>query len=163
MIEKHSSVTTSRASSVSATSASEYLYSQGTRSEPSPAGDSGNRDGSEEAAPHGKPVTDLRDHVFNGIDRLPTVAVLDRLHSLDEAPWADMSGKPLDARGLARMLREYMTTDNTPVAARNTKAGGSVMKGYYAGDLHDAWERYCPSPPESPLLPLSPLPRRSEA
>ncbi|MGX9887430.1 DUF3631 domain-containing protein [Streptomyces sp. NPDC002276] len=108
-------------------------------------------------------LTDLRDHVFNGIDRLPTVAVLDRLHSLDEAPWADMSGKPLDARGLARMLREYMTADNTPIAARNIKAGGSVMKGYYAADLYDAWERYCPPPPESPLLPLPPLPGRSEA
>ncbi len=46
-------------------------------------------------------LTDLRDYVFKGIDRLPTVAVLDRLHSLEEAPWADMSGKPLDARGLA--------------------------------------------------------------
>jgi hypothetical protein len=108
-------------------------------------------------------LTDLRDYVFNGIDRLPTVAVLDRLHSLEEAPWADMSGKPLDARGLARMLREYMTADNTPVAARNIKTGGSVMKGYYTADLHDAWERYCPPPPESPLLPLPPLPRRSEA
>ncbi|MEU1540980.1 DUF3631 domain-containing protein [Actinacidiphila glaucinigra] len=107
-------------------------------------------------------LTDLRDQVFNGIDRLPTVAVLDRLHSLEEAPWADMAGKPLDARGLSRMLREYMTGDNTPIAARNIKAGGNVMKGYYATDLHDAWQRYCPPPSESPLLPLPPLPRRSE-
>ncbi|MEU4095284.1 DUF3631 domain-containing protein [Streptomyces sp. NPDC026673] len=108
-------------------------------------------------------LTDLRDQVFNGIDRLPTVAVLDRLHSLEEAPWADMAGKPLDARGLSRMLREYMTGDNTPIAARNIKAGGNVMKGYYATDLHDAWQRYCPPPSGSPLLPLPPLPRRSEA
>ncbi|MFG2303488.1 DUF3631 domain-containing protein [Actinacidiphila glaucinigra] len=107
-------------------------------------------------------LTDLRDQVFNGIDRLPTVAVLDRLHSLEEAPWADMAGKPLDARGLSRMLREYMTGDNTPICARNIKAGGNVMKGYYATDLHDAWQRYCPPPSESPLLPLPPLPRRSE-
>ncbi|MEU6340681.1 DUF3631 domain-containing protein [Streptomyces sp. NPDC046977] len=107
-------------------------------------------------------LTDLRDQVFNGIDRLPTVAVLDRLHSLEEAPWADMAGKPLDARGLSRMLREYMTGDNTPITARNIKAGGNVMKGYYATDLHDAWQRYCPPPSESPLLPLPPLPRRSE-
>ncbi|MEV7074829.1 DUF3631 domain-containing protein [Streptomyces sp. NPDC093990] len=108
-------------------------------------------------------LTDLRDYVFNGIDRLPTVAILDRLHSLEEAPWADMSGKPLDARGLSRMLREYMTADNTPIAARNIKAGGSVMKGYYASDLHDAWQRYCPPPAESALLPLPPLPGSSEA
>ncbi|CAG7637708.1 DUF3631 domain-containing protein [Actinacidiphila bryophytorum] len=107
-------------------------------------------------------LTDLRDHVFNGIDRLPTIAILDRLHAMDEAPWADMNGKPLDARGLSRMLREYMTADNAPIAARNIKSGTSVMKGYYATDLYDAWQRYCPPPPESPLLPLPPLPRSSE-
>ncbi|GAA0614004.1 DUF3631 domain-containing protein [Streptomyces crystallinus] len=107
-------------------------------------------------------LTDLRDHVLNGIDRLPTVSVLERLHSLDEAPWADMGGKPLDARGLSRMLREYMTSDNTPIVARNIKAGGAVLKGYYATDLNDAWQRYCPPPAESPLLPLPPLPPRSE-
>ncbi|WP_078900730.1 DUF3631 domain-containing protein [Streptomyces sp. SBT349] len=108
-------------------------------------------------------LTDLRDQVFAGIDRLPTVAILDRLHSLDEAPWADIGGKPLNPRGLSKMLREYMTADNAPIAARNIKTGGSVMKGYYAADLADAWQRYCPPPPEDPLLPLPPLPRSSEA
>ncbi|MFF3300820.1 DUF3631 domain-containing protein [Streptomyces sp. NPDC002908] len=92
-------------------------------------------------------LTDLRDHVMAGIDRMPTVAILDRLCALDEAPWADMSGRPLDSRGLAKMLGEYMTLDNVPVKARNIKTAGTVLKGYYALDLHDAWERYCPPPP----------------
>ncbi|WDG29705.1 DUF3631 domain-containing protein [Streptomyces sp. CA-278952] len=92
-------------------------------------------------------LTDLRDHVMAGIDRMPTVAILDRLCALDEAPWADMSGRPLDSRGLAKMLGEYMTEDNTPVKARNIKTAGTVLKGYYAADLHDAWQRYCPPPP----------------
>jgi len=99
-------------------------------------------------------LTDLRDHVFNGIDRLPTVAILDRLHSLEESPWADYYGKPLDARRLAKLLREYVTADNTPIVTRNIKNGQSVLKGYYAEDLWDAWQRYCPPPSESPLLPL---------
>lgn len=107
-------------------------------------------------------LTDLRDQVLSGIDRLPTVAVLERLHSLDEAPWADMGGKPLDARGLSKLLREYMTADNKPIAARNIKTGAGVLKGYYAADLADAWARYCPPPSESALLPLPPLPGRSE-
>ncbi|MEE1929831.1 DUF3631 domain-containing protein [Streptomyces sp. TRM 70351] len=107
-------------------------------------------------------LTDLRDQVLNGIDRLPTVAVLERLHSLDEAPWADMGGKPLDARGLSKLLRQYVTADNDPIAARNIKTGGGVLKGYYAADLADAWARYCPPPPESPLLPLPPLPASSQ-
>lgn len=92
-------------------------------------------------------LTDLRDHVMAGIDRMPTVAILDRLCALDEAPWADMGGRPLDSRGLSKMLGEYMTTDNAPVKARNIKSAGAVLKGYYALDLHDAWQRYCPPPP----------------
>ncbi|MFB8245420.1 DUF3631 domain-containing protein [Streptomyces sp. NPDC055952] len=99
-------------------------------------------------------LTDLRDHVMVGIDRLPTVAILDRLNALDDAPWADLHGKPLDNRRLSRMLAEYMTADNEPITSRNIKAAGSVLKGYYAADLWDAWARYCPPPPESPLPPL---------
>lgn len=99
-------------------------------------------------------LTDLRDHVMVGIDRLPTIAIIDRLNALDDAPWADLNGKPLDNRRLSRMLGEYMTADNEPIASRNIKTAGSVLKGYYATDLHDAWQRYCPPPPESPLLPL---------
>ncbi|WP_019888315.1 DUF3631 domain-containing protein [Streptomyces purpureus] len=92
-------------------------------------------------------LTDLRDHVMAGIDRLPTVAILDRLCALEEAPWADMSGRPFDSRALSKMLGEYMTGDNAPVKARNIKTAGTVLKGYYAADLHDAWQRYCPPPP----------------
>ncbi|MFC7935217.1 DUF3631 domain-containing protein [Streptomyces sp. NPDC057387] len=99
-------------------------------------------------------LTDLRDHVMAGIDRLPTVAILDRLNALDDAPWADLHGKPLDNRRLSKMLAEYMTADNEPIASRNIKTAGSVLKGYYAADLWDAWARYCPPPPESPLPPL---------
>ncbi|MEU9668645.1 DUF3631 domain-containing protein [Streptomyces bobili] len=99
-------------------------------------------------------LTDLRDHVMVGIDRLPTVAILDRLNALDDAPWADLNGKPLDNRRLSKMLAEYMTADNEPIASRNIKAAGSVLKGYYAADLWDAWARYCPPPQESPLPPL---------
>jgi hypothetical protein len=99
-------------------------------------------------------LTDLRDHVMAGIDRLPTVAILDRLNALDDAPWADLHGKPLDNRRLSKMLAEYMTADNEPIASRNIKTAGSVLKGYYAADLWDAWARYCPPPRESPLPPL---------
>ncbi|MER7663004.1 DUF3631 domain-containing protein [Streptomyces sp. NPDC096193] len=99
-------------------------------------------------------LTDLRDHVLVGIDRLPTIAILDRLNALDDAPWADLNGKPLDSRRLSKMLAEYMTADTEPIASRNIKTAGSVLKGYYATDLHDAWGRYCPPPPESPLPPL---------
>ncbi|WP_406269889.1 DUF3631 domain-containing protein [Streptomyces sp. NBC_00191] len=100
-------------------------------------------------------LTDLRDHVMVGIDRLPTVAVLDRLNALDDAPWADLHGKPLDSRRLSRMLGEYVTADGEPIASRNIRTAGGVLKGYYSTDLYDAWQRYCAPPPES--LPGSPL------
>ncbi|MET3986494.1 DUF3631 domain-containing protein [Streptomyces sp. PvR034] len=89
-------------------------------------------------------LTDLRDQVFGDADKLPTVNILARLNALDDAPWADMGGKPLDSRGIARMLREYSTSGNKPVAARPVRTGADVVRGYYAEDLRDAWTRYCP-------------------
>ncbi|MBT2369534.1 DUF3631 domain-containing protein [Streptomyces sp. ISL-10] len=108
-------------------------------------------------------LTDLRDHVLIGVDRLPTIAILDRLNSLDDAPWADLNGKPLDNRRLSRMLSDYMTADNEPIASRNIRTTGGVLKGYYSEDLADAWQRYCAPAPESPLLPLQPLHPSSQA
>lgn len=107
-------------------------------------------------------LTDLRDHVLIGIDRLPTIAVLDRLNALDDAPWADLNGKPLDNRRLSKMLGEYVTADGDPIASRNIRTSGGILKGYYGVDLHDAWQRYCPPPPESPLHALQPLQPSSE-
>ncbi|MFI1091944.1 DUF3631 domain-containing protein [Streptomyces sp. NPDC020917] len=109
-----------------------------------------------------KLLTDLR-LIFNGSERMPTAHILVSLNSLDDSPWADIGGKPLDARALAKRLGEYVTADNDPIKARNIKTGDGVVKGYYASDLHDAWTRYCPPLPESALLPLPALPRRSEA
>ncbi|MFJ5607943.1 DUF3631 domain-containing protein [Streptomyces sp. NPDC093221] len=99
-------------------------------------------------------LTDLRDTVFNGAHRMPTAHILATLNGMDDAPWADIGGKPLDPRALAKRLGEYVTADNEPVKARNIKTGDGVAKGYYAVDLTDAWNRYCPPPPESPLPPL---------
>ncbi|WP_327369008.1 DUF3631 domain-containing protein [Streptomyces sp. NBC_01217] len=106
-------------------------------------------------------LTDLRDHVLIGIDRLPTIAILDRLNSLDDAPWADLNGKPLDNRRLSKMLGEYMTADNDPIGSRNIRTAGGVLKGFFAKDLEDAWARYCPPP--TPATSATALHPRSEA
>ncbi|MFJ8979090.1 DUF3631 domain-containing protein [Streptomyces sp. NPDC102282] len=107
-------------------------------------------------------LTDLRDHVMVGVDRLPTIAVIDRLNALDDAPWADMGGRPLDSRRLSKMLREYMTGDNEPIVTRNIRTAGGILKGYFAADLADAWARYCPPAPQQALHPLHPLHPSSE-
>ncbi|MCX5400052.1 DUF3631 domain-containing protein [Streptomyces sp. NBC_00102] len=92
-------------------------------------------------------LTDLRDHVFRGADRMPTAVILEMLLAMDEAPWADLDGRPLTSRTLSRMLSDYVTTDNAPIKPRSIRTPSGVPKGYYAVDLADAWNRYCPVPP----------------
>ncbi|SOD87661.1 Protein of unknown function [Streptomyces sp. Ag109_G2-15] len=94
-------------------------------------------------------LTDLRDKVFCGADRMPTAAILEVLLGLDDAPWADLNddGKPLTARGLSKLLSQYVRPDNTPIRPRGIRVGSGTPKGYYADNLTDAWARYCPPPP----------------
>jgi hypothetical protein len=82
----------------------------------------------------------LRDvRVVFADDVMFTEDLLDALHSLDESPWADVRGKPLDARGLANRLRQYDVHSGT------VRIGERTAKGYKRADLHDAWSRYLPS------------------
>jgi Protein of unknown function (DUF3631) len=91
-------------------------------------------------------LSDLRD-IFGEQDQMTTVEILQRLHSLSEAPWNDLKGKQLNDRGLAFRLREYS------VKSRTLNLGGEARaKGYARADLHDVWQRY---------LPLGPAPDRS--
>lgn len=97
-------------------------------------------------------MTDLRDRVFCGADRMPTAAILEVLLGLDDAPWADMSDdgqsiKPLTARALSKLLSQYVRPDNTPIRPRGIRIGSGTPKGYYSEDLSDAWARYCPPHP----------------
>ncbi|MCZ7537802.1 MAG: DUF3631 domain-containing protein [Acidimicrobiia bacterium] len=71
-------------------------------------------------------------------DRLSTVDLLQKLNEMDGAPWGDLRGKPLDARGLAWRLRRHKV--------KSSQLGGLNVKGYLRSDFHDAWARYLPSP-----------------
>jgi Protein of unknown function (DUF3631) len=64
---------------------------------------------------------------------------------LDEAPWRDLKGKPLDKRSLARRLRQYGIKPTT------IRIGDAMRRGYERKDFLDVWLRYiCPSiPPAS--------------
>lgn len=70
------------------------------------------------------------------IDRLPTETLVQALVDLDESPWGDLKGKPLDARGLAWRLRKY------GVRPADHRFDDGVRKGYRREDFHDAWMRY---------------------
>lgn len=89
-------------------------------------------------------LADLRT-IFKGHDQLPTETILQRLNDLNEAPWGDLKGKPLDARGLANYLRVYGVKSGT------IRVGGGTPRGYKSEDLWDVWARYMP-----PLHPTSP-------
>uniref|UniRef100_UPI003570CEA2 DUF3631 domain-containing protein n=1 Tax=Amycolatopsis acidiphila TaxID=715473 RepID=UPI003570CEA2 len=92
-------------------------------------------------------LADLRDlYIERGTDRLATAAILEALHANEEAPWANLYGKPLDARRLARELDRY------GVKPTVYKADGKPTRGYLAAGetgLADAWKRYLPADPGS--------------
>lgn len=75
------------------------------------------------------------------VHALASATLVERLCELDESPWADLRGKPLDSRGLSRMLGKY------GIKPRVVRIGDSTPRGYLREDLHDAWSRYLPSAP----------------
>jgi len=84
-------------------------------------------------------LADLRD-VFGSAPQLFTQTILDRLHAIAEAPWADYSyGKPFSARDLADMLKEHQ------VKSHQLRIGEDSRKGYRRAGLEDPWLRYLPS------------------
>ncbi|MCH6585259.1 MAG: DUF3631 domain-containing protein [Proteobacteria bacterium] len=85
-------------------------------------------------------LSDVRE-AFKERDVLATSDLLEILNNMDEAPWGDLRGKPLDSRGLAMRLKKY------GVAPKTVRIGGATPKGYTRENLYDAWERYLPSLP----------------
>ncbi|MEE4544188.1 DUF3631 domain-containing protein [Streptomyces sp. V4-01] len=105
-------------------------------------------------------LTDLREAVFCGAERMPTAVILEILNAMDDAPWGDYQGKPLTPRGLSRMLSLYVTGANKPIKPRGIRTSAGFPKGYYAEDLADAWTRYCtPHPQESATSATSATPQ----
>ncbi|MCQ4044642.1 DUF3631 domain-containing protein [Streptantibioticus rubrisoli] len=92
-------------------------------------------------------LTDLRDKVFCGADRVPTAVIIECLLGMDDAPWGDLDDKPINSRTLAKLLGQYVTPANKPIRPRGIRTASGTPKGYYAEDLTDAWARYCPPPP----------------
>lgn len=78
---------------------------------------------------------------FVGAHALSSDTIIEQLCGQDESPWGDLRGKPLDARGLARMLRKY---DVTP---RPIRFENGTLRGYTRADLADVWARYLPTSP----------------
>ena len=89
-------------------------------------------------------LSDLKT-VFGERTAVPTVDLLAALIELEESPWGDLRGKPLDGRRLAKLLKLY------GVNRKTIRVGANTFKGYEVADLYDAWSRYLPQEPESPV------------
>ena len=85
---------------------------------------------------------DLR-KVFGNANEMPSKLILEALLKIDEAPWGDIRGKPLDERGLAKRLSGY------GVKSKTIRFGQSTPRGYTRADLFDAWGRYLPPSPDN--------------
>jgi hypothetical protein len=94
-------------------------------------------DAEEDAAESMRLLSDLR-QVFGDSDRMHGENILGGLHKIAEAPWNDYFGKPLTARGLAKLLKPYS------IRSRDVWIADVNRKGYYREDLWDAWQRYLP-------------------
>ena len=92
-------------------------------------------------------LADIRE-VFSDRDHVFTDDLLAGLIALDESPWADLRGKPLDSRSLARRLKPY------GVEPKPVRIGDQVARGYERADLFDPWGRYVTDPEAKPLSEL---------
>ncbi len=80
-------------------------------------------------------LTDLRT-LFADRDSMSTEHILTGLCSLEESPWSDLKGKPVDSRRLANLLKPY------DITSKVIRIGSTTHRGYAREDLHDAWGRY---------------------
>jgi len=75
-----------------------------------------------------------------GCTDIATADLLADLLGLDEAPWPDLRGKPLNPARLARMLEPY------GVRSGQMWIGGRNVRGFREADFQDPWGRYLPAP-----------------
>jgi len=84
-------------------------------------------------------LTDIH-KIFGELEAITTHALLDELHDLEGSTWGQFgySRTPIDARALAKILRDYEVPTNNTIRI----GGGEPVKGYLRVHFTDAWERY---------------------
>lgn len=93
-------------------------------------------------------LADIRETFTHlGVEKLSTETLIGELVGLEESPWGDLRGKPLDSRGLSRRLSQY------GVGPKQVRLGDRNVRGYEKADFADPWKRYLPvADDEDPLL-----------
>jgi hypothetical protein len=88
-------------------------------------------------------LADIRT-VFGEADRMPSEAVVDALVSMEEAPWSDLYGKPLNMVRLSKELKRYGVSPTVFKLNGEPRRGYMTEPGRGSVGLHDAWRRYLP-------------------
>jgi hypothetical protein len=71
------------------------------------------------------------------VDRLSSASLVSALTEIETSPWVEWkNGKPLTARGLAKLLRPFEIDPNS------VRLGDKTPKGYLRSDFEDAFQRY---------------------
>jgi hypothetical protein len=69
--------------------------------------------------------------------RISKRQIVAELLALDEAPWGDLRGRPLDGRQLGRLLRPFRISSRTVRIP-----GADTVNGFQREQFEDAWRRY---------------------
>lgn len=91
---------------------------------------------------------DLRT-IFGDNEVMASKIILQKLCEIEESPWGDLKGKPLDDRGLAQRLKQY------GVKSKVVRIGTTTVRGYTRADLHDQWQRYLPPSPANSVTSIT--------
>jgi Protein of unknown function (DUF3631) len=76
----------------------------------------------------------------HAVDRMSSAALAEALHEIEEAAWSEWYGRPITARGIAKLLARY------EIKPRSIRLDDeSTPKGYKRDQFTDAWGRYLPT------------------
>ncbi|SES64356.1 DUF3631 domain-containing protein [Oceanicella actignis] len=71
------------------------------------------------------------------MDKVTSAEILPHLHDLEDRPWPEWSnGRPITARGIARLLKGF------GIGPKQMKANGQVLRGYELADLEKVYAPY---------------------
>jgi len=86
-------------------------------------------------------LTDLKT-VFGVSEKMTTDDIIKALVEMEDAPWSELNGKPIDNRGLAKVLNKYDIKPKTIRVEDSEGQSSKTAKGYVRADMHDVWVRY---------------------
>jgi hypothetical protein len=89
--------------------------------------------------------------IFRNSSQMSTKNIIEELLAMEEAPWGDIRGKPIDGRILAKYLKPYGIQPEQlrePAGyadlSGRTDSKSENVKGYRKTNFADAWSRYVP-------------------